>query len=528
MPVPDPQTLPPTFRVQTASRILGIGRNRTYELIKSGGYPVRVIESGGRYRVSRWDLLKYLGATPADTEPRKERETHRSGRLITMKMKYSVHVRCGCTGTDGKPLGNDCPQLWRKDKSGKPSIGKDGKPVWIGSRHGTAGWAARIQTSGGVKLIKRFGYATKTEADEAAQHAGKLLALATDDTTRRKIGDMIATTKRGASLPSVEDVARRIGAGLDPTTTGISVGEAWNAWLAGKKRLRASSHERLEVAGKHWILPAIGDVPLERLNGAHVAEVFTRMQRINAEIAARQGADRAYVRVESDVRTHPRLIGIASQHRVYAALREFCNFEMKKTRRLSFNPVYAVELEPEVTPEAKRWSAAQAREFLASTKGNPLGLLFRIVLLRGARRGEAVGLRWQDADLDAGYVRVRRPILLVRGAITESTPKTKTGDRLIWLDSETTRLLKEHRKAQLKTRLKAGQSWQDHDLSFCQDDGTPYKPDYVTRRFQRLATWEGCRSSSCTRADAPRPASRVTPRSTRRSGAGRSATRTRR
>lgn len=69
-PVPDPQTLPPTFPVQTASRVLGIGRNRTYELIKSGGYPVRVIESGGRYRVSRWDLLKYLGATPADTKAR--------------------------------------------------------------------------------------------------------------------------------------------------------------------------------------------------------------------------------------------------------------------------------------------------------------------------------------------------------------------------------------------------------------------------------------------------------------------------
>jgi integrase len=235
------------------------------------------------------------------------------------------------------------------------------------------------------------------------------------------------------------------------------------------------------------------------------------MERINGEIAARQGAGRAYVRVEGDVRTRPRLIGIASQHRVYAALREFCNFEMKKTRRLSFNPVYAVELEPEVTPEAKRWSAAQAREFLASTKGDPLGLLFRIVLLRGARRGEAVGLRWQDADLDAGYVRVRRPIVLVRGVITESTPKTKTGDRPIWLDSETARLLKEHRKAQLKMRLKAGKSWQDEDLIFCQDDGTPFKPDYVTRRFQRLAAvaglpviklHEGCHSAASLARDA--------------------------
>ena len=59
--------------------------------------------------------------------------------------------------------------------------------------------------------------------------------------------------------------------------------------------------------------------------------------------------------VEGDVRERPRLVGTATQHRVYAALREFCNFEMKRTRRLSYNPVYAVELEPEVTPEAQNW-----------------------------------------------------------------------------------------------------------------------------------------------------------------------------
>lgn len=130
----------------------------------------------------------------------------------------------------------------------------------------------------------------------------------------------------------MEDVARRIGVGPDPASTGITIGEAWHAWLAGKKRLRASSAERLEVAGKHWILPALADVPLERLNGAYVAEVFARMERITAEIKARQGIGRAYVKVEGDVRTRPRPVGVASQHRVYAALREFRNFEMRKTR----------------------------------------------------------------------------------------------------------------------------------------------------------------------------------------------------
>jgi hypothetical protein len=92
-----------------------------------------------------------------------------------------------------------------------------------------------------VKLVKRFGYATKTEADAAAQHAGKLLGLATDETTRKRIGDMIATAKRGAPLPSAEDVARRIGVGLDPASTGISTGEAWHAWLAMTRPLSGPS-----------------------------------------------------------------------------------------------------------------------------------------------------------------------------------------------------------------------------------------------------------------------------------------------
>jgi hypothetical protein len=93
------------------------------------------------------------------------------------------------------------------------------------------------------------------------------------------------------------------------------------------------------------------------------------------------------------LRTRPAPVGVASQHRVRAALREFCNFGMKQTNRLSRNPVYAVELEPEVTPEAKRWSAAESRVFLAATRADPLALLFRIVILRRPRRGEAVGLR---------------------------------------------------------------------------------------------------------------------------------------
>jgi hypothetical protein len=62
-PIPrDLEDLPPTVPLQVASRILGIGRDHSYELAKAGTYPVRVLESKGRFKVSKFDLLAYLGA----------------------------------------------------------------------------------------------------------------------------------------------------------------------------------------------------------------------------------------------------------------------------------------------------------------------------------------------------------------------------------------------------------------------------------------------------------------------------------
>jgi integrase len=394
-------------------------------------------------------------------------------------MKYSTHILCACRGPDGKSLGQKCPDLWRRDGS------------W-NSRHGSAGWAARIPTSAGTKLVKRYGYPSKKAAETAAGHAGKLLGLGTDDTTRARIGDLIAAAKRGAPLPSVEDVARRLGLGLDPGQPGATFGQAWADWLAGNKRLRASARRRLDGIGRHWLLPVLADVPLERLSGAHCSAVFDRIDRINAGIASQRAAGKTIIQVDGDVRARHQEVGVASQHRIFAALRTVLNFEVKVTHRLTFNPVYAVQLEPEETPEAGRWSRDEAARFLAACADDPLGLLFRVAVLRGARRAELCGFRWASSDLDAGYLAVDKTILQLGGKITpEDKAKTRASKRRVWLDDETARLLHEHRRAQLAARMKAGPAWEDSDLVFCRDDGSPWPPDYVSRRFKEIAAAAG-------------------------------------
>ena len=55
--------LPITFGLETAARAIGIGRDTAYRLAKAGEFPVRILPGhSGRYRVSKADLLAYLGA----------------------------------------------------------------------------------------------------------------------------------------------------------------------------------------------------------------------------------------------------------------------------------------------------------------------------------------------------------------------------------------------------------------------------------------------------------------------------------
>jgi integrase len=390
-----------------------------------------------------------------------------------MAARGRAYKRCGCKDPEtGRQLGERCPDLRKR-------------------HHGTWAIEVRIGTSTGRRKLHRAGYATREEAEAALDHIRDLVRLADDDVTRAKIGDLIWTaTRRGGDLPAVGVVRHRLALGAGPAGSGETFGHAWAAWLAGKKRLRPSSKRRLEQIGRHWLLPVLDGVLLERLNAAHCALVFDRIEDTNAELAAAAAEGREPV-LYGDTRTRPQPLGVASQHRVYAALREFLNHAWKQRHVITFNPVYAVELEPEETPEGQRWTAAQAAAFLTASAGDPLGLLFRLVVLRGARRGEAVGFRWASADLDAGYLTVDRPVLQLGGEVIEGKPKTRAGARRIWLDSTTAALLRAHRKAQLAERLRASTAWRDNDLVFCREDGSAWPPDYVSRRFKAIAAAAG-------------------------------------
>ena len=93
----------------------------------------------------------------------------------------------------------------------------------------------------------------------------------------------------------------------------------------------------------HWYFPVLGNVAFERLTGEHCAMVFERVDAFNEEIEAAREAGREPL-LPGDVRGRTRYTDVATQHRIYGVLRAFLNHQWKRARKITFNPVYAVEL----------------------------------------------------------------------------------------------------------------------------------------------------------------------------------------
>ncbi|MGW5686028.1 hypothetical protein [Nonomuraea sp. NPDC003754] len=104
------------------------------------------------------------------------------------------------------------------------------------------------------------------------------------------------------------------------------------------------------------------------------------------------------------------------------------------------------------------WTPEQTKLFLEEAGRHRLFALYRLITLRGLRRGEAYGLRWKDVDLDQGSARIAWQLVQLAGQIHEGRPKTDASMRTIALDAETVGILRAHRRRQQEERLAAGEA----------------------------------------------------------------------
>jgi integrase len=139
------------------------------------------------------------------------------------------------------------------------------------------------------------------------------------------------------------------------------------------------------------------------------------------------------------------------------------------------------------------WSAAQMQTFLAAIDGHRDGLLFRTILLTLMREGEAAALDWEDVDLDAGLLHVRRTLQRQKDGSwgVSERPKSDHGYRTIPLGADLVQRLIAHRADQERRREEHGPFWHDDGAVFDRGNGRRYSASSMHGRFKRLLARAG-------------------------------------
>jgi integrase len=165
--------------------------------------------------------------------------------------------------------------------------------------------------------------------------------------------------------------------------------------------------------------------------------------------------------------------------------------------------------------EREPFTPAEARALLAAVEADRLAAVYRVTVMLGLRRGEVLGLRWADINLDKGVLTVRRALQRIRrdqldaghivvaemrktrrgaGAtpapaapatvLVLKEPKTDRSRRTLALPSSLVTALLAHREAQAGEREAAGTRWREYDLVFTTPVGTAIDPDNLTKHWK--------------------------------------------
>ena len=133
----------------------------------------------------------------------------------------------------------------------------------------------------------------------------------------------------------------------------------------------------------------------------------------------------------------------------------------------------------------KVWTADQLRAFLDHVANSRYLPAWIFLATAGCRRGEALGVKWADVDLDLGTAVISRQVTAIdHRVIVKDLPKTKHG-HLIRLDGGTIAMLRRLRSEQAEEKLRLGPGYNDDGYVFCQWDGHPYHPERFSREFDR-------------------------------------------
>ncbi len=234
-----------------------------------------------------------------------------------------------------------------------------------------------------------------------------------------------------------------------------------------KPGLRPTTCQSYENWLYYHLIPGVGHIPLNKLTQSDLQQFFTDMKKNGRQ-------------------THVETKGTAMSDRSVRSCYAVCRMALDQAVQENLirkNPAEGCKLPPLKGREMQVLTKEEMQRFLIQAKEEGMYELFLLELTTGLRRGELLGLQWDDLDMESGTLKIDRQVYPVKGKLIINEPKTKAAVRTIILPPPMLEVLKEYKEQVFSpwvfpSRIKPEQ---------------PVDPGYVRKRLQVILERAGCK-----------------------------------
>ncbi|WP_019354467.1 site-specific integrase [Streptomyces sp. AA1529] len=324
---------------------------------------------------------------------------------------------------------------------------------------------------------------------------GTAFVLATDGTYKRR-------SVYGKTWEDAHDKLTRLKAnshsGLPIAASKMTLSEYLTYWLThvAKVKVRKTTYVNYESLVRNYIAPGLGKKKIARLSARDIRAFLVKTAQ-TCQCCA-QGKDKNRPKAKQRCCALGQCCRKVPSDRTVRFLLVILRAALQHAVRedeLPRNVAKNVELSMGTKREIEPLTAAEGRQLLAAARGNRLWAAYELAVRLGLRRGELLGLRWEDVDLFEGVLTVRQALQRVGGELVIVPPKTQRSARRIPLPRECVTALRAQRAQQLADKRLAGEKWRGDGsgLIFTTKNGTPIEPRNLNRSFEALSARAGVR-----------------------------------